>query len=62
MKGFASDKKLLKQYWEYKIKQADPQLKEGCNEECLLDELCDIVNIEHGDTTKCDELSSVYWN
>lgn len=57
----AQDKALLKKYWTYKMKMADPHLAEGCNDDCLAVHLCDIVRVQFDDTTKCDELKEIFW-
>lgn len=40
---FTEDKELLKKYWSYKFKMADPFLKRDCNNKCLRWHLCEIV-------------------
>lgn len=51
----------LRRYWEFKVKKGDPSLEAGCNEECLLNHLCEVVVSEMGDDVKCDELRETFF-
>lgn len=58
---FAEDKTLLKTYWEYRRRLADPILKQGCDNDCLFTFLCRIVENIFNDLKKCDELREIYY-
>ncbi|GAB0097654.1 Sphingomyelin phosphodiesterase [Sergentomyia squamirostris] len=60
VKELASNKAKLLSYWKRKVKYSDAQLSQGCDDECLRETLCDIVFVEHGDNTKCEELLKIY--
>ncbi|XP_055587590.1 sphingomyelin phosphodiesterase-like [Uranotaenia lowii] len=51
----------LLRYWQYKIKFGEPLLAQGCDDECLLGHLCQIVVSETDDGTKCDELREIFY-
>ncbi|TMW40865.1 hypothetical protein DOY81_014055, partial [Sarcophaga bullata] len=54
----AAEPKLLRQYWRYKMTSADPKLKAGCNEKCLLNTICNLVRTVYDDKTRCRELKA----
>lgn len=51
----------LRRYWEFKVKQGDPSLEAGCDDDCLLNHLCQVVVSEMGDDVKCDELRATFF-
>lgn len=57
---FAENKTELTKYWQYRYKLADPTMEKGCNKQCLLRNLCDIVINQVGVTNKCDELKEIF--
>uniref|UniRef100_A0A1B0CTP1 Sphingomyelin phosphodiesterase n=1 Tax=Lutzomyia longipalpis TaxID=7200 RepID=A0A1B0CTP1_LUTLO len=62
IKDFAHNRDKLFSYWKRKVKYSDAQLSQGCNEQCLTETLCDIVFVEHGDNTKCEELLKIFYS
>jgi len=46
---------VARQYFQYKIKDGDPFLKTGCQDDCLRDHVCEISINEIGDDRKCKE-------
>ncbi|KAL1391554.1 hypothetical protein pipiens_003132 [Culex pipiens pipiens] len=52
----------LYRYWQFKVKLGDPSLEAGCDENCLLNHLCQIVVSEMGDDVKCDELRETFFD
>lgn len=58
------DPALLRVYWQNKVKQGDPSLAIGCDNECLAGELCALVTTwaEPGLANgRCAELSKAFW-
>lgn len=54
---FALDPKKLQTYWQYNVKQSDIFLAIGCDDACLLRELCKIVTTEYRAKNKrCEQL------
>lgn len=63
MTSFASDPDLISLYWRHKVKMGDPSLDEGCNNECLLKHLTEIVTTEFGaENPRRDELVELFWS
>ncbi|KAG5672941.1 hypothetical protein PVAND_003028 [Polypedilum vanderplanki] len=56
LKAMSQDRKLARNYFRYKIKDADPFLKKGCQDNCLKNHICEIVINEFNDKRKCNEL------
>jgi len=56
----ARDRNLLRQYWIFTVKAADPFLEAGCDNDCLLNTLCTIVRNEFGDDTRCNQLTAIF--
>nr|XP_055629854.1 sphingomyelin phosphodiesterase-like [Toxorhynchites rutilus septentrionalis] len=56
---FAANSSELRRYWELKVKRGEPFLEEGCDGECLLNHLCEVVNNDIGDDRKCDQLRAI---
>ncbi|XP_053699314.1 sphingomyelin phosphodiesterase-like [Sabethes cyaneus] len=52
----------LHRYWQFTVKMGDPELERGCDDNCLLNNLCDIVRVERGDDLKCDELRETFFD
>ena len=58
---FANNRDKLYTYWQRVFKMGDPTLKAGCDNECLLDELCRIVRTEFGaPSPRCDTLTEIF--
>lgn len=57
---FGSTPSDLHRYWQLKVKRGDPFLQAGCDGECLLNHLCEIVTNEANDDRKCNELVSIF--
>ncbi|XP_053681968.1 sphingomyelin phosphodiesterase-like [Sabethes cyaneus] len=60
--GTPAGRSELRQYWEFKVKMGDPSLAAGCNDDCLLNHLCQVVVTELGDDVKCDELRDTFFD
>ncbi|XP_058058895.1 sphingomyelin phosphodiesterase-like [Anopheles bellator] len=52
----------LQRYWEFKVKLADVALRSGCDENCLLNHLCEIVSNQADDDRKCQELTETFFD
>ncbi|KAG4072908.1 hypothetical protein HA402_006588 [Bradysia odoriphaga] len=62
MTSFATDPDLISLYWMHKVKMGDPSLEEGCENECLLKHLTEIVTTEFGaENPRRDELVELFW-
>lgn len=62
MTSFASDRGLMSTYWMHKVKMGDPSLENGCDDECLLKHLTEIVTTEFGsDNPRRDEIIELFW-
>ncbi|XP_049533199.1 sphingomyelin phosphodiesterase-like [Anopheles darlingi] len=59
--GTPDGREELQRYWEYKVKLADASLAIGCDENCLLNHLCEIVSNQADDNRKCQELSDAFF-
>ncbi|XP_055586711.1 sphingomyelin phosphodiesterase-like [Uranotaenia lowii] len=57
---FGSNPAELHRYWEKKVKYGDPFLEMGCDGDCLMGHLCDIVSNEANDDRKCNELVALF--
>uniref|UniRef100_V5GSZ1 Sphingomyelin phosphodiesterase n=1 Tax=Anoplophora glabripennis TaxID=217634 RepID=V5GSZ1_ANOGL len=56
----AEDHSLIQKYYNYKFRNSDVAVKNGCNTSCQKSLLCDMVTTVHGDTEKCEELKKLY--
>jgi sphingomyelin phosphodiesterase len=54
------NRNLLRRYWEFKVKAADPFMEEGCNDDCLRSHVCRIVVNEHDDLRRCNQVLAVF--
>lgn len=59
---FSNDPELLHMYWQRKVKMADTALARGCDNNCLAQQLCQIVTAEVGVDTRCRTLQSQFWD
>ncbi|KXJ72006.1 hypothetical protein RP20_CCG019143 [Aedes albopictus] len=59
--GTPAGRNELRRYWEFKVKLGDPSLEAGCDDDCLLNHLCQVVVSEMGDDVKCDELRATFF-
>ena len=58
---FAKDRNLLTAYWQRVFKQGDPTLAGGCDNDCLVNELCYIVQTElAAPSPRCDSLLGIF--
>ncbi|XP_062542349.1 sphingomyelin phosphodiesterase-like [Armigeres subalbatus] len=57
---FGTSSSELHRYWQLKVKRGDPFLQQGCDGECLLNHLCEIVTNEANDDRKCNELVAAF--
>lgn len=62
VRRFASNPAELRRYWEFKVKRGDPFIAAGCDGDCLLNHLCQIVTNEANDDTKCNALAAIFRN
>lgn len=59
---FATDLKKLQTYWQYNVKQSDAFLELGCDNDCLLRELCKIVTTEYrAENKRCEQLMEQFY-
>ncbi|XP_011178297.2 sphingomyelin phosphodiesterase 1-like [Zeugodacus cucurbitae] len=54
----AENANLLRKFWRYKVTAADPQLKTGCDRECLLRTICRIATTVNNQKARCDQLKA----
>nr|CAD7195606.1 unnamed protein product [Timema douglasi] len=52
----AANHTLLQEYYRFYVKNGDPSLARGCDDACLKEKLCEIVTVESGDLSKCEQL------
>ena len=58
---FANNPVKLYTYWQRVFKMGDPTLKAGCDNDCLLAELCRVVRTEFGaPSPRCDLLTRIF--
>jgi len=58
--NLSRNRNLLRRYWEYKVKGADPRIAAGCNDACLRSQVCSIVVNELGDNRRCNAVLAVF--
>nr|CAD7195604.1 unnamed protein product [Timema douglasi] len=58
--SMARDHALMRQYYRFYVKQADTSPASGCDDACLKGVLCNIVNVQNGNTTNCEILTAEY--
>lgn len=59
---FAADHHKFYQYWQRVVKYGDTALAQGCDNNCLHWELCEIVRNEFDvKSERCDQLSELFW-
>lgn len=54
------NRNILRRYWEFKVKQADPYIQEGCDDDCLRSAVCSIVTNEHDEPRRCNQVLAVF--
>ncbi|KAJ8922714.1 hypothetical protein NQ315_007749 [Exocentrus adspersus] len=54
------DHSLIQKYYNYKFRNSDVAVKEGCDEHCEKDLLCNIVTTLHDDDEHCKRLQQLY--
>ncbi|XP_018570398.1 sphingomyelin phosphodiesterase-like [Anoplophora glabripennis] len=54
------DHSLIQKYYNFKFRNSDYAVKEGCDESCEKTLLCNMVSTMNGDTTRCEELKQLY--
>lgn len=57
---FATNRPLLHQFWVFKVKESKPRIEGGCNDDCLRNQLCTIVNNEFDDNRRCNQLQAIF--
>lgn len=56
----ARNRSLLHRYWLFKIRESQPRVQGGCNDDCLRGELCAIVRNEFEDERRCNQLLAIF--
>lgn len=62
--SFATNHDLLRLYWQHSVKMGDPSLKNGCDNKCLLSNICGItqqLSTIGAKDARCDELTELFW-
>lgn len=60
---FAMKSDKLQLYWKHKIKSNDPHLKQDCDRNCRVNELCLPVYTEHSArSVRCEQLTKILEN
>lgn len=54
------DRRLSRRYFEYKVKAGDPMMQAGCDDDCLRGHVCSIVQNEHDDNRRCNQVLAVF--
>lgn len=54
------DRRLGRQYFEYKVKAGDPLMQQGCNDECLRGHVCSLAVNQVDDMRRCNQLLAVF--
>lgn len=54
------NRNLLRRYWEFKVKAADPHMQNGCDDNCLRGHVCAIVTNEHAEPRRCNQVLAVF--
>lgn len=57
---FAENPDLLREYWVFKKKQGDPEMQRGCDDECLMQHLCEAATTQFNDMARCLELQKKF--
>ncbi|KAG5890821.1 hypothetical protein JTB14_008262 [Gonioctena quinquepunctata] len=60
VKNMSSHHELIDQYYNFKFKNSDAAISDGCDDKCKKDLLCSMVTTEFGDTQICDEVKKMY--
>ncbi|CRK90511.1 CLUMA_CG004132, isoform A [Clunio marinus] len=58
--NLSRNRNLLRRYWEFKVKAADPRIAAGCDDTCLREQVCSIVLNEHNDLRRCNQVLAVF--
>lgn len=54
------NRNLLRTYWRFKVKDADPQIAAGCDDDCLRGHVCSLVLNEIFDMRRCNQVLAVF--
>uniref|UniRef100_A0A1A9WB54 Sphingomyelin phosphodiesterase n=1 Tax=Glossina brevipalpis TaxID=37001 RepID=A0A1A9WB54_9MUSC len=55
----AENPDILQKFWSYKVTLADPNLSTGCNNKCLLNNICQLAVSANNRKERCEELQSI---
>ncbi|XP_017480065.1 PREDICTED: sphingomyelin phosphodiesterase-like [Rhagoletis zephyria] len=56
LEEMAENPSMLRKFWQYKMKTADPQLNWGCDRDCLLSTICRLATTVNNQKTRCEQL------
>lgn len=54
------NRNLGRRYFEYNVKQADPFMAQGCDDNCLRSLVCSVASNEHLDNRRCNQILAVF--
>lgn len=46
--------------FRYRVKNGDPRMQTGCDDDCLRSQVCSLVTNEHADTRRCNQVLAVF--
>lgn len=46
--------------FRYRVKDGDPRMQAGCNDDCLRSQVCSLVVNEHADNRRCNQVLAVF--
>lgn len=54
------NRNLLRLYWQHRVKNAEPRMNSGCNDDCLRGTVCTMVRNEFDDNRRCNQVLAVF--
>jgi len=58
--SISRSRNLGRRVFEYRVKNGDPRMAAGCNDDCLRSQVCGLVLNEHADNRRCNQVLSVF--
>ena len=52
----ARNRNTIRRYWQYKVKDGDPHIQGGCDDDCLRRQVCLIVTNEFDEPRACNRV------
>lgn len=54
------NRNLGRNLFRYRVKNGDPRMQNGCNDDCLRSQVCTLVTNEHADNRRCNQVLAVF--